>query len=450
MAAGAELRGFTDYDGTVDLSGTLTPGFVHLTDTMVLDEAIFWAGSTIRMDLSVADKDLIEPVDLTIEGGTVDLNLIGELNNGTYVIMTYTNIAGTPGALALTGDTGRKTAVLDTGTPGQIRVNVSGSTPPLSWQPPAGSNLWDRDIRANWKLGPSPTLITFETADPVVFSDSGAYESHVALVGSLTPGSVFVAGSADYTFGGSGRLIGNAKLSMLGTGSLTISNNNLGFGGFDTYKGQVIVSSGTLIAGDQNALGDRTVGTVIESGATLDVNGKSLSYEPISVAGDGVGGLGVIVNNGDHDSVTLRDVTLTNDTTVGGVFNWGFGGSTPSGPGALSTGGQPYNLTKIGPNQISLRTLTVDPALQQIDIEDGMFSYRTGANGLGDPSATMNIESNATFFMSFANFPADTIFTSRTAAGCKARARSMSWMARSESRVRWSLTLMDSLQLMPR
>jgi hypothetical protein len=362
VASGAELQGFTEYDGTVDLFGTLTPGFVHLPETIGLTAAVFRAGSTIQMDLSVEAKDLIQLQDLTIEGGTVDLNIIGELVNGTYVIMTYSNLFGTPGALALTGDTGRRTAVLDTGTPGQIRVNVSGATPPLSWNPTGGSDLWDLDTTTNWQFGPGPIKTTFKTADPVVFSGNTPLD--VTLVGALTPGVVFIAGSSDYSFSGSGRLIGNGDVFMFGPANLTINNDNDVFG-FDKYKGLISVSNSTLIAGHNDAFGDRSVGTVIYDGATLDTNGKLLFDEPFTVEGSGVGGLGAVLNNGVHSPSlnVIQDVTLVDDTTFGGTFNWDVGSSDPGDLASLSTGGQAYDLTKVGSNQITLWNADLDPAL---------------------------------------------------------------------------------------
>ena len=404
VAPGAELQGFTDYDGTVDLYGTLTPGFVHLPETMVLQEAVFRAGSTIQIDLSVEAKDIIQLGDLTVEGGTVDLNVIGELNNGTYVIMTYTNLYGVPTALSLSGDTGRRTAVLDTGTPGQIRVNVSGMTPPLTWTPTGGSDLWDLDTSTNWSFGIGGPQ-TFQTADPVAFS--GASPLDVQLTGALTPGLVIVAGTADYTFEGTGRLIGNGDLRKLGSNTLTINNDNVAFG-YDTYTGLVKVEEGILRIGHNDALGDRSVGTVILPGATLDINGKNIYDEPVYASGDGVGGIGAIVNNGVHSpsSFNLESVTLTNDTTIGGDFNWAIGSNMPLEPGILSTTGEPFNLTKVGLSQVSLRVADVDPALWGIDVLEGTLSFRNQTTGLGDPAGPMNIESNATFFISNPNYPA--------------------------------------------
>jgi autotransporter-associated beta strand protein len=405
VASGGDLQGFTDYEGTVDLFGTLTPGFVHLAQTNSFKEAIFRAGSTIRMDLSIEDKDLLHFEDLTIEGGTVELNIIGELLNGNYAIMTYSNLLGTPVGLALSGDTGRKTATLVTNTVAkQINVNVTGATPPLAWTPTGGSDVWDLDTTANWKFGIGGAQ-TFQTSDPVVISS--AVETNLQLVGTLTPGVAFVAGTADFSFGGNGRFIGNGALNMIGSGSLTINNANDAFG-FDTYKGLITVASGgTLILGNNGALGDISVGTVIESGGTLELNGKNIDFEPVSVAGAGVGGLGAIVNSFSVPlSYNLSDITLSNDTTFGGMFHWTVGFNNFATPGSLSTEGNPYNLTKVGANQVSLRIVDVDPALAQIDIEEGVFGFLNGTSGLGDPAATMNIESNATFFHNNPNAPA--------------------------------------------
>ena len=406
VSAGGELQGFTDYDGTLDLSGTLTPGFVHLPETNSFQELILRAGSTLQIDLSIEARDRIDVEDLTIEGGTVELNIIGEFLNGNYAILTYSNLVAAPAGLALTGDTGAATATLVTNTVSkQINVNVTGATsPPISWAPMAGSDLWDLDTSTNWSAGIGGPR-TFKISDEVVIS-SGT-QPDIQLVGALTPGFAIVAGTADFTFGGNGRLIGNGDLRMLGSGSLTISNNNDAFG-FDTYKGLITVSSGgTLILGHNGALGDTSVGTVVESGGTLNLNGKNIDFEPVSVAGDGVGGAGAIVNHANVPlSYNLSDITLTNDTTFGGSNHWAVGHNNFAEPGSLGTGGQPFNLTKVGPNQVSLRIVDVDPALAQIDIEEGTLGFLSGTTGLGDPAATMNIESNAVFFHNNPHAPA--------------------------------------------
>jgi hypothetical protein len=63
----------------------------------------------------------------------------------------------------------------------------------------------------------------------------------------------------------------------------------------------------------------------------------------------------------------------------------------------LSTGGNAYNLTKIGAAQISLVSLTVDPALANLDIQSGTFAMEANCTSLGNPANTLTIRSGAMF-----------------------------------------------------
>src|SRR5207244_7513260 len=116
---------------------------------------------------------------------------------------------------------------------------------------------------------------------------------------------------------------------------------------------------GTLQTGNNAALGSAVGNTVISNGATLDVNGRNLTTEPIVVLGPGVNNAGAIINTGADQLNALINVTITGDTTFGGSTRWDIRGTGAT----LSTGGNGYNLTKTGANQISLVGVNVDGAL---------------------------------------------------------------------------------------
>src|SRR5204862_7314963 len=63
----------------------------------------------------------------------------------------------------------------------------------------------------------------------------------------------------------------------------------------------------------------------------------------------------------------------------------------------LDTTGQPFNIAKVGTNQVSLVSITnVDAALGDIDIQQGTFSVQNNTGQLGDPSKTLTVRTNAT------------------------------------------------------
>src|SRR6185369_11094151 len=79
---------------------------------------------------------------------------------------------------------------------------------------------------------------------------------------------------------------------------------------------------------------------------------------------------------------------------------WGInnGGGTAS----LSTGGNSYNLTKTGVNQVTLAQLaTVDAALADIDIQQGTLEFSGLTSSMGNSARTNTVETGAT--LSFAN-----------------------------------------------
>ncbi len=154
----------------------------------------------------------------------------------------------------------------------------------------------------------------------------------------------------------------------------------------------VSITGGTLKAGSTAALGtNSTIGTQIDGG-TLDINGFNLSTEPISVDGTGTSGAGAIVNTGSQQTSALTNVTLTGDTTFGGTGRWDIRGTGAT----LSTGSTNYALTKTGTNQISLVGAAVDPALGNININQGILAFQTSTSSMGDPTSTVSVASGAT------------------------------------------------------
>ena len=69
----------------------------------------------------------------------------------------------------------------------------------------------------------------------------------------------------------------------------------------------------------------------------------------------------------------------------------------------LSTGGQPFKLTKVGDNQFQLADVAVDGALGDVDVKGGKLGLQ-GDMGIGDPSSNLTVYADATLdFYSFAN-----------------------------------------------
>jgi fibronectin-binding autotransporter adhesin len=192
---------------------------------------------------------------------------------------------------------------------------------------------------------------------------------------------------------------GAGTLTQSGANVVTLSGNNSGFTGTAT------VAQGTLQVGSTNALGSTTSVTV-SNAATFDVNGYALFGNGnvnlvVTVSGAGVGGTGAIVNNSTNSPTkVLHTVTMAADATFGGNNDWDIrnsSGNTATADAAL-TGA--FNLTKVGTNSVTLRGVTVDTGLGDINVQAGTLTFTATAtapqNSLGDSSKTATVFSNAT------------------------------------------------------
>jgi autotransporter-associated beta strand protein len=205
---------------------------------------------------------------------------------------------------------------------------------------------------------------------------------------------------------------GNISQNGQGTGILTISGAN-------TFTGTTTIQNGTLQMNTNTAFGPATGGAVIiTNGGTLDIGGPSylnqtmsLGTKQIHVSGWGVSSNGAIVNNGStyqYANNNFVNITMQGDTAIGGAGQaipgngntagrWDFRG-TSSEPVVLSTSGHPWNLIKMGGNQIVMVYTQVDPALGNIDVRQGMLELQ-GTTTLGNSASNLTVEAGATFGM---------------------------------------------------
>jgi autotransporter-associated beta strand protein len=96
----------------------------------------------------------------------------------------------------------------------------------------------------------------------------------------------------------------------------------------------------------------------------------------------------------------MRQLVLAGDATVGGTGTWQI--NNGGGGASLSTGGNPYSLTKVGPNQVGLAQLSsVDAALADIEIQSGILEFSGLTPNMGDATRTNLVQAGGT--LSFAN-----------------------------------------------
>ena len=340
-----------------------------------------------------------------------------------------------------------------------ITLNVSGGPAAnLYWSGDGVGNLWNLHQTSNWSTdGATPNNAKFYNLDAVTFDDTGSASPAVTLVGSLLPSAIAFYGTKDYTLGGSGKISGSASVTYSSSGTLTLLATNdytgtttinsgivqvgngttadgaIGSGDIFNYGGLVFNSAsfqsvdapihggspitkrgpgvtllsgnsdfnvvvtneaGTLLLGNGNALGDTVNGTTINPGATLDFGGHSIGTEPVVASGAGVGGAGVIVNSGPIGG-GMQALTLIGPTTFGGSSSWVIG-AEPTVPGLQANG---YKVTKVGTSLVEYsngdNSAIADPGFGDIEIQSGTFMFY-GFVGLGDPTKTITVRSNAT------------------------------------------------------
>jgi autotransporter-associated beta strand protein len=184
---------------------------------------------------------------------------------------------------------------------------------------------------------------------------------------TLQEGTLEFSGPSIQTL--SGNITGPGSLAKSGSGTLTLTFAN-------TYTGPTTISAGILKAGNGAALGTIAAGTTITSGGTLDINGNNLGAEVVTVAGEGVGNAGAIINTGASATYALRFVTLTGDTTFGCPNRWDIRNNSTA---TFDMGG--YTLTKIGVNEGCLINATVlNPGA--INVLQGIYRFE-GSTAMG-------------------------------------------------------------------
>jgi autotransporter-associated beta strand protein len=185
-----------------------------------------------------------------------------------------------------------------------LYLQVTGNTGPLSWT--GGDGTWDVNNSGNaaiWKDNTSVNTYYQEGAsmDSVLFDTTVGSGGTITLNTNVSPNSVTVNASSNYTFSGSGGIAGTAGLIKSGTGTLTLNTRN-------TYSGATTINAGTL----------------------LIAVGNSCSNSAVSVA--------ATVGNTATLSVSVTNTTkqwacsalTVNNAGVGSVLDFNFGALTPS------------------------------------------------------------------------------------------------------------------------
>ena len=340
LTAGNAGTAITNINGNYTSNGTNVIAGIGTVGTLTVNGSLALTGSgVLNYDLNgPASSDLIAMTGASPAlslGGTTTITPAGAVSDGTYTLISgFTSVPfGGVGNLALAAIATNNTRSTPTASFAQnastITLTISGSTAS------AANLVWQGNVNTNWDLSTlnwlnSVTPDKFYSLDNVTFDDTGI-SSTVALVGTLSPGSVTVSSSGiNYNFGGAGSLSGGASLTMSGGSILTISNAN-------TFGGGTTIGAGTLRLANANALGN---GPLTMTGGILDLNSNNVSVQTLS------GPAGTLITN-MYVTATANNLTLT----VNQVSSNGFAGLIQNGTGLTTNY---IALVKNGPGYLQL------------------------------------------------------------------------------------------------
>jgi fibronectin-binding autotransporter adhesin len=203
-----------------------------------------------------------------------------------------------------------------------LQVTITGAPSSLNWVGANSAGAWDLQTTKNWNntsTGINPDF--FHNQDSVQFDDSSTHNT-VNITGPVQPTAVTFTNSNAHNYivnSSNGNGIGGPTTltmnSTSGNGSVTLNTAN-------TYTGNTIVQSGTLIVGSTGKIASANSQV---SGGTLSVSsGGMLGSTAIDVSGSGVlsvaaGGL-----------LTGTSPTVTVNNTSGNGFTVAAGATLPA------------------------------------------------------------------------------------------------------------------------
>ena len=137
--------------------------------------------------------------------------------------------------------------------------------------------------------------------------------------GNVTLGNSLTTGGNNATTIYSGALSSTGNLTKAGTGTMTLNGNN-------TFTGTTTVMAGTLLAASDMALGDVGTGTVVNTGAELQLSGGiNVGAEALSITGTGITTNGALFNLAGTNTfggvITLPTAAATIGAATGTTLN---------------------------------------------------------------------------------------------------------------------------------
>ncbi|OYU95155.1 MAG: hypothetical protein CFE21_12675 [Bacteroidetes bacterium B1(2017)] len=435
-----------DGSGTLLVSGTntfsgsciISSGTLKLGSTMALGTIV---GPTIINSGAVLDLNGFTPLTaepITLNGSGLATMPLGALTNtganasfsGPITLGSASTITvSASGSLTCSGSIANGSFVLSLDGAGSGTISGIISSPVAinkyglgSWKL-SGNNTYSgattiyagtlsAGINTN-AFGINSDLIIGNVASATL-NINGFSTSIGSLNGGGVNGGAVVLGAATLTIGSdnlntdvfAGIISGTGGVTKNGVGALTLSGAN-------TYNGTTTIGAGTLILGNPLALGSNSGITIVASGASLDLDGYTLSIaEPITLNGTGLAlqPQGALMNTGVNatfsGNITLGSATtittsISGTLTCSGTISNGSFELTLDGPGDGTISGSistPISVIKNGSGSWTLsgaNTYTGPTYINEGSLAAGRITNSFGINSafiLADvPSALLNI-----------------------------------------------------------
>ena len=370
VPASQTLAGNGTVYGNVNLAGAnsaIAPGSSPGTLTFANDLTL--TSGQLKLDLS-STNDVGNGVnDLIVVGGNLNLNGNTLLNitrtagsvSGTYTVLQYAGSLA--GAGTLTAPVVRQGLTVDTSTGGVVKVIVgAGAAGNIKWKGNGSDSTWQTNGSTIWDN--SGAADKYFDWDDVTFSDDlGSNSPNVTVSGTVVPNSISVNNSAvDYTFGGSGAIVGVNTLTKSGSRSATFSNSGgLSLVNLNANGGTLVLNTPTTASGAVTLGGGALRLTAAGNFAGTTINSGTLEIGDGATAGSVTGS---ITNNG---SVILNN---PGDNTYGNTQS-GTGSVEKKGTGIGTLSGDLSGLT----GDFKVSAGVVRPTL------NGSFGATTGTGG---------------------------------------------------------------------
>lgn len=351
-------------------------------------------------------------VGITTTGATGNIQVTGTRTYTTGASYIYNGSANqavgngltqnTPANLTITNPGFTVSLGANTTISGILTVNV-GSTLSMTTYNLLTPTAVDMVSGSNTSASITGTTGTLTLGGDITVTYSGAGSSGAII------SSIVALGAANRTFNIATGTSNDLSINGVISGATNINKSGSGrllLGGTNIYTGTTTVSVGTIKLNNTSALGTNAGGTIVSTGAELDLFGITLSAsEPLTLNGTGIAD-GALLNTSNTAATYNGAITLASSSQIdAGAGNIILGTSgivggfnlTKSGGFNLSLGN---STSALGAVTVSAGTLTAPGTINMSGdfTNDGTFSAGIGTINLNSASAQSITGGTATTF----------------------------------------------------